>query len=70
MDDDDGERRSWRRRSGDNLHERVTVMETTMMIHLRECERRGLRIERLGWAIGTGVLATLGFLLKLHFFPG
>jgi len=41
------------------LENRATRWEVTLAAHLEACERRGARLERLGWAIGGFVLMTL-----------
>jgi hypothetical protein len=50
-----------------SLEARVRELETwsaawdaKMTIHLIACDRRGARLERLGWAIGSVVVSTLG----------
>jgi len=61
------DRRTFDRR--DELSQRVTIMETTLRMHMAACDERGARVEKVAWLIVTVVVTTLGFLLKVHFFP-
>jgi len=38
--------------------------EERVIMHLRACEQRGARLERLAWAIGAIVVSILGVLLS------
>ena len=49
------------------LEDGYLVMGRDLKVHLLACERRGTRLERLAWAIGTLVVGILGVLLKAHF---
>jgi len=37
--------------------------------HLKICDTRSARLERIAWGVMAGVVAVLGLLLKIHFFP-
>lgn len=52
------------------LEDGYLVMGHDLKGHLRSCEKRGARLERLAWAIGAVVLSVLGLLLKAYFHFG
>lgn len=44
--------------------------QATLEGHMRSCDVRGARLEWLARVIAVAVIGMLGFLIKLHFFPG
>lgn len=68
--------RSVERRVGDlevnqaRSDERMHAIAERIDAHLLSCERRGARLEKLGWATGGIVVAILGVLLRALFHFG
>ena len=52
------------------LEDAYLLLNADLKGHLAACEKRAGRLERLAWATGAVVLATLGLLLKAYFHIG
>ena len=52
------------------LEDGYLIMGRDLKGHLAACEKRGARMERLAWATGSVVFATLCLLVKAYFHFG